>query len=545
MHPNQFPNGITTAIIMFDESIELPIIPQPSRLIRYDGVFRISQTTVLVGNEPDLKIMTRLQKLLGFRQETSSCIIFGAQSSNNTIRVILDRNVMSIKNDEEYVLSVTPTEIQLLARSSTGLLYAFQTFRQILPAALEGDNQYLKSQDIIIPCVYIQDSPRFKWRGYLLDESRIFYGKRTVLEILDLMELHKLNVFHWHLTDDQGWRVEIPKYRLLTDIGAWRNEPRLRWLAKRDGRYGGYYTGAEIREIVAYASERHITVIPEIDMPGHSRAAISAYSHLGCPNRRVDVGQRAGIYAEVLCAGRETTYTFVLDVIDEICSLFPSPYVHIGGDEVVKWHWRGCKDCQSRLSQNSLKSSGDLLTYFMNRIAKHLAQNGRQAILWNDAVDDNLNEDVVIQYWFPYNKKEMLKQITQGRQIIISDVCNLYLNWRHILLPLKKVYKFNPMLFGLSGDQYSSILGVEAALWTDYLPAKASAHQQTFPRLSAVAEISWSPAHLHNYNLFRRRLAILLTRLNVMKIDYTPEEIVDRSGILKEMLRKAVEFIVL
>jgi hexosaminidase len=353
--------------------------------------------------------------------------------------------------------------------------------------------------------------------------------------MLDLMALHKLNVFHWHLTEDQGWRIEIKKYPRLTEIGSQRAGTARSLFSMftntHDGiPHGGYYTQNEIKEIVKYAAERHIIVVPEIEMPGHSSAALAAYPEFSCSGGPFEVPARFGIFRDIFCPGKESTFTFLQSVLDEVLDLFPSPYIHIGGDEAPKSRWKKCPDCQNRIQREGLAGEHGLQVYLTNRIAKYLESKGRSLVTWNVSLYPGLAENVVLQYWVG-SRREVKAAIRAGREVVVSSYPTLYLDQSHKLVSLSRAYKHEPVFHGLREGDSEHVLGLEATMWTEFVPDQARLDYQTFPRLAAFAETGWSPKELKYYPDFQKRLSVYLPRLKTLGVKYAPEEEFEPSRI--------------
>jgi hexosaminidase len=499
-----------------------PIIPVPAQMRRKEEAFAITPSTVILADAPNQQNALYLRDLLapptGFdlpvRSDTS------ASGSAIQLKCGGDREMLG---HEGYALDISPDAVCIKAPEPGGVFYGIQTLRQLLPITIER-RAPVPEIPWQVPCVAIQDHPRFKWRGYMLDEGRHFQGKETVLRALDLMALQKLNVFHWHLTEDQGWRIEIKAYPKLTQIGSVRQGTARGFIGKHDGMpHGGFYTQDDIQEIVAYAAQRHITIVPEIEMPGHSKAALAAYPELGCTGGPFEVATHFGPKRDVFCVGNETVFTFLQNVLDEVMALFPAPFVHIGGDEVRKGRWKKCPDCQRRIVQEGLENEHALQMYFTNRIAVYLADHGRRLVGWNEILHDELHEGAVLQYWIRKRKK-VIEAIRCGRDVIVSPYFQLYLDHSHNLTPLSKAYAFEPVFPGLSATEAEHVLGLEAPLWTEFVPNQARLDYQTYPRLTAFAETGWSQKEHKDYADFCRRLRVLLDRLDVMGVKYAPWE---------------------
>lgn len=460
------------------------IIPQPKNLVKKSGRFIINENTALCTNDTLAKLATDFGHFVS--QHYNICLSTDSKVSiDNNISFELSNDFMS---EEEYTLSVSEHNIIIKANGSCGMFYAVQTLKQLL---------FYDNCVLYIPSLEITDSPRFSWRGFMLDESRHFFGKKFVKKILDVMSFYKLNRFHWHLTDDQGWRIYIKKYSKLTEIGAYRNE--------NGNRYGGFYFQDDVKEIVQYAAERNIIVIPEIDIPGHFSAAIASYPFLGCKSETITVPTRYGILKNVACAGNESTYQFAFDVLDEICALFPSPYIHIGGDEVPKQNWKECTSCQKKIQEESLHDENQLQGYFTNVITSYLNKKGRDVIVWNDIINaDNLDDSVIIHHWLDgLSRKRTTQAINNGKKAIISDLFSLYFDYPNEVITLKKVYESNPIFRKITHAE--NILGMQSNLWSEMLESAAKAEYMIFPRLLALSENAWS-SQPKNYHDFLKRV---------------------------------------
>lgn len=436
---------------------------------------------------------------------------------------------------EGYHLRVTPQAVTLEAPTTAGVFYALQTLRQLLPASIER-GEPLPGGTWRLPAVEIEDWPRFAWRGFMLDEGRHFQGKETVLQVLDLMALHKLNVFHWHLTEDQGWRIQIKAYPRLTEVGAWRVGTSQGVRGRHDGlRHGGFYTQEDIRQVVAYAAQRHITIVPEIELPGHSLAALAAYPELSCSGGPFEVATQFGIFADVYCAGKEAVFTFLENVLDEVMDLFPSPYIHIGGDEAPKKRWKACPDCQRRIREENLKDEHALQVYFTNRILAYLAKRGRRAVGWNQILEQGLAKEAVVQYWMGSRKTLVQAIRADRRQVVMSSYLDTYLDHAYSLMPLSRAYRYEPLPAELSEDEAACILGLEFPLWGEFVRSRARLDYQAWPRLSAMAETAWTPREQKDLADFQARLAYLLKRLDVMRVGYAPLDEVEPNWLKQRL----------
>lgn len=441
---------------------------------------------------------------------------------------------------EEYTLDVEQNGITIKAGDTAGAYYALQSLRQISRYEL-GQRE--------IPCCRIEDRPYFSWRGLHLDESRHFFGKDEVKRYLDLMFMMKLNVFHWHLTDDQGWRVEIKKYPLLTEIGSKRKYTQINSWNSTDvvnEDYGGYYTADDIREIVEYADQRCITIIPEIDFPAHSAAQIAAYPWLACRELHRDVpGYFGGSIPEKtmgikdwnrpICVGNEKTIQFVFDVLDEICEMFPSKYIHIGGDEAPKDEWKKCPRCQKAIKDNGLKNEEELQGWFNNLVLEHLKQKGRRLIGWNEILKaGNLDRSIVAQYWTPVPDKNVTKHLNSGGSVILSNHQAFYFDMTYGQYPLKNTYNYSPMKYGVNSQNIKNVLGLEGELWTEWIDSREKLDLQIFPRMQALSEAAWSAPENKDWHNFKARLDRFKDYYKAFGINYA----VDAVSLVKNPFKR-------
>ncbi len=387
--------------------------------------------------------------------------------------------------DESYRLVISSEGMQLTAHSRSGLFRGTQTVQQLLDA--EGDS---------IPCGVIEDYPGFGWRGMLMDCARHFMPMDVIKETIDQLAYHKFNVLHWHLTEDQGWRLEVPGYPRLTEVAAWRTQ----W----DGtRYGGYYTSEEVREIVAYAAERFITVVPEIELPGHSVAAIAAYPELSCKGLPLEVETQWGVFKDVYCAGNEQTFKFLEDVLTHAMDLFPSLYIHIGGDECPKDRWRACPKCQQRIADESLDGEHELQSWFIRRIEKFLMSKNRRLIGWDEILEGGLAPAATVQSW--RGVRGAIAAARQGHDAIVSPTSHCYFDYDVATLDIRQVYTFNPRPEKLSEEENNHILGGEMNLWSEYIPPERLP-KMVFPRMTAMAECLWTDNEQRSFPEFLERL---------------------------------------
>jgi hexosaminidase len=500
---------------------KLPIIPEPVSLVLTFGTYNLTDDSTIYCYDNLMDLAEYLKDLIypatGFNLEIKKFDV--SISKDNSINLILTNE--DTTEPEGYSLNILPNKINISANNLAGIFYGIQTLRQLFPVKIES-KMIVESFTWELPCLEIVDFPRFKWRGYMLDEARHFQGKTVVKRLLDLLSLLKMNVFHWHLTDDQGWRIEIKKYPKLTEIGSKRTETQVggRLSKKRDGTpHEGYYSQEDIKEIIEYARKRYITIIPELDLPGHSRAILASYSNLGCTGHQLKVSTHWGFHKDALCVGKDEVFHFLNDILIEIINLFPSNTIHLGGDEVLKDRWRKCPNCQKRIQSEGLRDEDHLQSYFINRLAQFLNSNGQKVICWNDVLDKNLTENIICQYWFR-GKKKVLHFIKKGGDVIISDFKYMYLDHSYSFTPLKLAYNLEPIPKKLNKKYHKHILGLEAPMWTEFASNTKRLEWQTFPRLLVFAEIGWTPKNKKNYTLFHQRLSKFLKRLDYFGINY-------------------------
>ncbi len=410
-----------------------------------------------------------------------------------------------VLGNEEYILTVEKNSISVIGGSRQAVFYAIQTLKQL---------------DGVCPCVKIEDKPAYAYRGFMLDSARHIFDVEDIKKLIDAAASVKMNVMHWHLTDDQGFRFYSKRRTKATELGSVRHHSGFGNL-KESGSYGGYYTVDEMKEIVSYCAERYITVIPEFDVPGHSSALIHAYPELSCANQAVEVKTHQGIFKDVLCVGKERNFRAVTDILSDIMEIFPSEYIHIGGDEVKKNHWKDCPDCQNRIRTEGLKDEEELQGWFTNKVIDFLSQNGRKAIVWNESLKSGIVKDAVVQRWMN-GKKLCIDFANNGGKLIISDFYHYYCDYPYGMTPLKKTYNYNPVMEGL--EYKESIAGVEAPLWTEYINSFDYLCYMLFPRVTAVAETGWTYEENKNIDDFSLRFSKYSDQLKTMGIIPAPIE---------------------
>lgn len=450
-----------------------------------------------------------------------------------------------IVNDEGYRLTVNDRLVRIEGRTAQGVFYGIQTLRKSLPIILEterNDNSGVTNQ-VELPAVVINDQPRFAYRGMHLDVSRHFFGIDVVKEYLDIMALHNMNTFHWHITDDQGWRIEIKKYPKLAQLGSQRKHTVIgrNMGVYDDTPYGGYFTQDEAREVVQYAKDRYITVIPEVDMPGHMLGALKAYPELGCTGGPYETEGRWGVFEDILCAGNEQTYQFINDVLDELMDIFPSQIFHIGGDEAPRERWEKCPKCQQRIRELGLKGDGKyaaeakLQGYFTNRVENYLISKGRRIIGWDEILEGDVNASAMIMSW--RGVKGGLEAAEKGHDVVMAPTSHGYFDyyqtnpedWNNptlfkAYLPMERVYSLDPSPDSLSVVAKKHIIGAQANIWTEYIAYKNLLEYQMLPRAAAMSEVQWVMPKQKNYGDFLERERQMLNIYQLYNYTYCPAE---------------------
>ncbi len=510
---------------------DCPVIPKPLSCKLQSGTFTFGNSTVIELKTGDDGIKKAAEFLKCFVEQTGDCSI-KIDSDDDTRNKIVFAVCDTISRDDAYTLKITPREITITSKSGEGAFYAVQTLRQLLPVACE---KKICDENVVldVPCVSIYDVPRFSHRGFMLDVARHYFPVDFIKKSIDMMALYKLNVLHLHLTDDQGWRVEIKSKPRLTSVGAWRrqsivghknDEPR-----KYDGkRHGGYYTQEELREIVEYAQDRFIEVIPEIEMPGHTQSILAAYPQMACFPKDYEVSCDWGVHKNVLCT-REESFKFLEDVLSEVFEIFPSKYIHIGGDECPKEQWSKCPVCQQNIKKMGLKDEYELQSYFINRMEKFVNSHGRQIIGWDEILEGGIAPNAIVMSW--RGEEGGIKAAEMKHSVIMTPRDFCYLDYYQSedreneplaiygYLPLDSVYSYNPTE-ELTPEQSQYIRGIQGNLWTEYIATPEHAEYMAYPRLIALAEVGWSSQKERDYSDFIRRLSIQSKRLDFLQVNY-------------------------
>lgn len=485
-------------------AVNYEVVPMPQQVTLQQG------EPFVLNREVQILVADGLQReaefLQAYLQEQTGLLLTISQKREKKVNYIELAVSPKVQEQEGYVLSVNKKSVLITGGSTAGVFYGVQTLRKAL-----ADEEQTKGGSVLLPAVNIIDAPRFTWRGMHLDCSRHFFSVAFVKKYIDLLAMHNMNVFHWHLTDDQGWRLEIKRWPKLITIGAQRSGTIIGTNSDLDDHipYGGYYTQEEARDIVAYAKERHITVVPEIDMPGHMLAALASYPELGCTGGPYEVGHYWGIYKDVLCVANERVYQFVEDVLTEVMDIFPSEVIHIGGDEAPTDKWQQCPKCQKL---------GAYQTYFTRRVFDFLTAHHRRALGWDEILDGS-PQDAMIMSW--RGTEPGAKAAALGHDVVMAPTTHCYFDYQQVedalfepsrcggFIAVEKVYDLNPVLDSLSLEAKAHILGVQANLWTEYVTNEEMAEYQVLPRMSALAEVQWTLPARKDYDAFRQRLTRL------------------------------------
>ena len=497
---------------------QIAIVPYPNHLEAGRGTYRVTDRPVTCDSRTDERTQ---RAVVGFAARLATVtggtnpVTVADEMPASGIRFVTDESLPA----EGYELNVDGEGIEVRASQFPGFLYALQSLGQLLPAAVYG-TEPAPDAAWEVPCVKIADAPRFAYRGMHLDVARHFFSVDEVKRYIDVMAIHKLNTLHWHLTDDQGWRIEIKRYPELTAVGSIRKATVVRkeWGTYDDTPYGGFYTQDEIRDVVEYAADRGVTVIPEIDLPGHMLAALTAYPELGCTGGPYEVWGRWGVADDVLCPGREKTFEFLEGVLTEVMELFPSEYIHIGGDECPKVRWEKCPRCQAKIRQLGLKDDGEhtaehyLQSYVTDRIGKFLAQHGRRIIGWDEILEGRAPSDAVVMSW--RGSEGGIAAAKLGHDVIMTPNSHFYFDYYQSLdtdaepfgiggyIPMEQVYSYDPAFPELTPEQQKHILGVQANLWTEYVLSDEHLEYMLLPRLAALSEVQWCQPETKDWNRF-------------------------------------------
>ena len=550
-----------------------PLIPWPRRLEPREGAFVLDEKTRVLVSAPGgqgeearapaealatlvrraaaipMRVAPMQQvpepRVAGQPRNTIAFVLTGSDASSEDAAPGVSNAPGEGEAEGRYELAVTPRAAQVRAPTPKGLFYGMQTLRQLLPPRVEKGLGYDDGRiEWTVPAVRVADAPRFPYRGMHLDVARHFFGVAFIKQYIDLLALYKLDTFHWHLTDDQGWRIEIEQYPRLTEVGACRDSSMVGSYDAQtydDAAYCGHYTQEEVKEVVRYAQERHVTVIPEIEMPGHARAALAAYPELGCTtvsDSSYTVATTWGIHEQIYCP-KEETFTVLENVLAEVMALFPSEYIHIGGDEAPKAQWEESDVAQQVMRREGLESEEALQSYFVSRIEDFLNANGRTLVGWDEILQGGLPPEATVMSW--RGTAGGIRAARQGHDAIMTPTDYLYFDYYQGPpeteplaiggdLPLEKVYGYDPAPDSLSRETASHIIGTQANVWTEYMTTPQKVEYMAYPRALALAEIAWSPQRAREWAFFKARLPAHLRRLDALGIGYRPPDFLALEG---------------
>ncbi len=518
----------------------ITIVPKPLYLEQRSGNFVLdNETRILVsGEDRDLtaignQLADELEKLVGIRPDVG---VAASPHAKNSIFLGLETDTLG---DEGYRLTVSADRVSARGSKPAGVFYATQSILQLLPTAHGGAATAL-------PAVEIADKPRFGWRGLMLDVGRYFYSVEYIKKYIDYLAMHKMNTFHWHLTEDHGWRIEIKKYPRLTSVGAWRAGTQFACGDRVDHTpHGGFYTQDQVREIVAYAQARYVTVVPEIEMPGHTYAALVAYPELSCTGEPAEMLINWGIQEDIYCGGKEEVFVFLENVLSEVAALFPSEFIHIGGDEAPKKRWEACSHCQKRIQDEGLEDEHELQSYFITRIERFLRTKGKRIIGWDEILEGGLAPNAAVMSW--RGIEGGIEAARMHHPVVMTPHTHMYFDYYQGepylepfaiggYLPLQKVYGYEPIPDELSKEEANFILGVQGNVWAEYIHSPDYADYMTFPRVAALAEVAWTERRLKDWDDFIRRMEAQYVRYEQRGIKYAQSAF----NVLYDVRRDAV-----
>lgn len=539
---------------IYQES-DIKIIPKVADLKIYSGAFRFNKHTRFVAFNEGQEIASKL--LIERFKNAAGWNLQVVKESSKSNSIVFNTDESFTK--DAYYIKIYDNQVQITASSNSGFLYAIQSIRQLLPVEIESKERVI---DVVwqIPNVEINDSPRFKWRGLMLDLSRHFFDKDYIKSIIDALSLHKMNILHLHLVDDQGWRIEIKKYPKLTEVGAWRvdqeNKP---WNSRtinnpeEKGAYGGFLTQEDLRDIVAYASLKGVEVIPEIEMPAHVSSAIAAYPELSCFEKPIAVPSGAlWPITDIYCAGKEHTFQFLEDVLTEVMDIFPSKYIHIGGDEATKTNWETCPHCIKRIKDEGLHDVEELQSYFVKRIEKFINSKGKKLIGWDEILEGGLAPDATVMSWRGF--KGGLEAAAQGHDVIMTPTEFCYFDYYQgtpelepvaggAVTTISKVYQFDPIVDSMTEEEANHVLGGQANLWAEHIPTESHSQYMIFPRLTALSESVWSTKKSKNWDDFSKRLPEMFQRFEHLGINYAKSAYLITSKVEPNLENKTVSLV--
>ena len=511
---------------------EITLFPQPQTIDRRSGDFRVNAHSRIFAADSQIGEMLAnyLRPATGLGLPVHPLDDDVLSSVQNAILLV---PAAADDTAEAYQLDVEPGRAVLTASQRNGFLHGMQTLRQLLPRQVLADEK-VDGIDWTIPCVSISDAPKFGWRGMHLDVGRHMFPVDFIKKFIDMLAFYKYNTFHWHLTEDQGWRIEIKKYPRLTEVGGYRTETVVsRTWDQYDGvPYGGFYTQDEVRDVVAYATERGITVMPEIELPGHAVAALTAYPELGCVGKDYEVRRTWGIAEDIFCAGKDEVFAFLKDVLEEVLALFPSKYIHIGGDEAPKARWQACPACQARINAERLADEHELQSWFIRQIEAWLNEHGRNLVGWDEILEGGLAPNATVMSW--RGSDGGIAAANAGHDVIMTPNTYCYLDYYQsedtdseppaipAILPLKHVWQYVVIPEQIADDKRHHILGGQANIWTEYMPKSEHVEYMVFPRAIAIADVLWNHPAERNYDALVARLERHLPCLDAMGVNYRP-----------------------
>ena len=483
------------------ERNELYIIPKPKESRILSSYFNLDNFHIYADNNSILVAKLLVSELNKLDYSSDSISLFKNPILEHSINLIIDSTIS--KHSEYYNLDINKNFILIKGSDREGLIHGVYSLIQLIPRS-SGVN------DSKLACLKINDYPKFKWRGLLLDCCRHFMSIDFVKRYIDLLAYHKMNVLHWHLTEDQGWRIEIDKYPKLTDVGAWRKE--------KDGSiYGGFYTKEQIKEVVNYAYKRGVNIVPEIELPGHCVAALASYPEYSCTGGPFEVEKDWGVFKDIYCAGNDSTFVFLENILDEIIELFPSKYIHIGGDEVPKYRWKNCIKCKKRIQIENIQDTHELQSYFIQRIENYISGKGKKLIGWDEILEGGLANNATVQSWRGF--EGALEAVKTGHDAIVSPTSHAYFDYDLDAIDLEKVYNFDPIPIDVPSDKLKHIIGGECNMWSERAPQN-TVDSKVFPRLLAMSEVLWDYPTIRDYNLFYERVQAHYKRLDVLGVNY-------------------------
>jgi hexosaminidase len=526
--------GISRPLLGQQPPSIVSVIPRPAKLTTRPGQFTLTDRTTVWAMPGTASLARQLAGYLEPATGFELTVRTAGTPAGNRIVLRIDPALARL-GDEGYTLDVGPGVVSIRAPKPAGIFYGIQSLRQILPPEIFREAP-VSGVAWSAPALRIEDSPRFQWRGMHLDVGRHFQPKEFVKKFIDLLALHKMNSFHWHLTEDQGWRIEIKKYPRLTEVGAWRKQTLIgrheRDSLKRvfDGRrHGGFYTQDDVREIVAYARERFINVVPEIEMPGHAQAAISAYPELGNTGKQINVREYWSVSEHILNP-EDKTIAFMQDVLGEVLALFPGKFIHVGGDEAVKDEWKASPRVQERIRELGLKDEHELQSWFIKKMDTYLTQRGRRLIGWDEILEGGLAPNATVMSWRGVDGG--IAAARAGHDVVMAPTSFVYFDYYQAretageplaiggFLPLDSVYRFDPVPPQLEPQFVKHILGAQGQLWTEYMKDPKHVEYMAFPRVSALAEVVWTHKHRRDFSDFSARLPAHLERLGILDVNY-------------------------